>query len=105
MSKLVRSIRLNNLEYNVNRDPQIYRRLINQEFRLTVMLDGSGEAQVSFFVDGKNEQQKFQLPGKFDYRFSFGSEGSRTGIVQIQKDNEKLEYTLRLDTLEEHWRV
>lgn len=39
MQKLVRQIRLNNLQYNALRDPAVYRRCANQPFRIQARLD------------------------------------------------------------------
>ena len=39
MKKLVKVVKLNNLQYNANRDPEVYRRCIKEPFRLQALLD------------------------------------------------------------------
>ena len=42
--KLVRQIRLNNLQYNALRDPAVYRRCANEPFRIQALRTDSASA-------------------------------------------------------------
>ncbi len=45
MERLVKLVNLNNLQYNPNHDPQVYRRRIpNRAFRIQALLEGTGTA-------------------------------------------------------------
>ena len=41
MGKLVKLVRLNGLQFNANRDPQVYRRAVGEPFRIQALLDAS----------------------------------------------------------------
>ena len=43
--KLVRQLKLNNLQYNALRDPAVYRRCANEPFRIQALLAGAGQAR------------------------------------------------------------
>ena len=104
MPKLVKLIKLNNLQYNANRDPQFYRRLPEEEFRIQALLGGSGTARGSFVVDGKPLcESDVRLPGSFDCRVRFDSPGVRVGTLTIEANGETFRQDLRLDVLERPW--
>ena len=82
MQKPVTMIKLNNLQYHPNRDPEFYRRTPGKEFRLQVFLGGSGNAQARFESDGETLcESKVSLPGAFDCRFRFDSPGTRIATL------------------------
>lgn len=98
MSNLVKMIRLNNLEYNPNRDPQVYRRPVGELFRIQVWLEGSGSAKGRFEIDGETKCEKsVNLPGKFDCQVSFDEAGTRIGTLAIEANGETVTRSIRLD--------
>ena len=104
MSRTAKLIKLNNLQYNPNRDPQFYRRTIDQEFRLQVVLEGTGTATVRFTAeDTVLCEQSVALPGSFDCRFSFASPGSRVGVLTVEANGAREQQYIRLDVEERAW--
>ncbi|TVP85696.1 MAG: hypothetical protein EA347_09720 [Thioalkalivibrio sp.] len=98
--KLVKLIKLNNLQYNANRDPAFYRRPVNDEFRLQAMLGGSGEAKARFSVgDEVLCESTVKLPGGFDCKFSYDTPGTRIGVLTIEGAGEQFRETIRIDVL------
>jgi hypothetical protein len=99
--KLVKLIKLNNLQYNANRDPAFYRRPVNEEFRLQAMLSGSGEAKAMFTVEGETLcESTIHLPGTFDCKFSYETAGTRIGVLTIDSANEQFRENVRIDVLD-----
>lgn len=104
MKKLVKVVKLNNLQYNANRDPEVYRRCIKEPFRLQALLDGAGTAKARFEVDGKTICEKsVSLPGTFDCEVSFDSAGIRLGMLTVDGNGESHAQNLRLDVLDHAW--
>ena len=98
MSKLVKMIRVNNLQYNANRDPQVYRRPVGENFRIQAWLEGSGSAKVQFAVGGEVKcESSVSLPGKFDCQVSFDEAGTVLGALTVEAGGETVSETIRLD--------
>lgn len=99
--KLVKLIKLNNLQYNANRDPAFYRRPVNEDFRLQALLNGSGEAKAVFTVEGETLcESTVKLPGTFDCSFRYDTAGTRVGVLTIDGGNEQFRENIRIDVLE-----
>lgn len=99
--KLVKLVKLNNLQYNPNRDPAFYRRAVQEEFRLQALLAGSGQAKATFTVgDQILCQSTVPLPGTFDCKFSYDSAGTRLGTLNIDSGSEQFKQAIRIDVLE-----
>lgn len=99
--KLVKLIKLNNLQYNVNRDPAFYRRSIHESFRLQALLGGNGEARARFEVEGTTLcEDTITLPGNFDCHFSYDTPGTRVGFLTIEGSGQQVRETVRIDVLE-----
>ncbi|AGA34866.1 hypothetical protein TVNIR_3229 [Thioalkalivibrio nitratireducens DSM 14787] len=99
--KLVKLVKLNNLQYNANRDPAFYRRPVNTEFRLQVVLNGTGEAKATFTVgDEALCENTITLPGTFDCRFSFDTPGTRVGMIEVDGNAGQYREKIRIDVLE-----
>ncbi len=102
--KLVKMIKLNNLQYNPNRDPEVYRRPVNKEFRLQVLLNGSGSASVRLDAEGQTlSEATVNLPGAFECKFSFDSPGTRVGTLTIEGGGDSYRQDVRLDVTEHEW--
>ena len=104
MTKLVKLLKLNGLEYNANRDPQVYRRVPGKPFRIEAQLAGSGSAQVRFDVDGETAHEStVALPGRLDFTVGFESPGIRIGELLIENEGLRFERRMRLDVDERAW--
>jgi hypothetical protein len=103
--KLVRQIKLNNLQFNALRDPAVYRRCANEPFRIQALLGGTGEAVCTLGdQSGKTMiEKRIALPGTFTHEIAFPSAGVRVVTLAIEGDGEKFTQDLRLDVLEHAW--
>ncbi len=106
MSKtLVKMVKLNNLQYNANRDPQVYRRVVGHPFRIQAMLDGQGTAKVTLTCEGKTlKESNIELPGMFSYALTFKDAGVRVATLTVSSDGQSESHELLLDT-EAHAKV
>lgn len=104
MKKLVKLVKMNNLQYNANRDPEVFRRAINEEFRIQALLDGEGTAKARFVVEGETKCEKsISLPGTFECRLAYDTAGTRIGTLIVEGNGETFSQDLRLDTREHAW--
>ncbi|MDH5535509.1 MAG: hypothetical protein OEZ08_08070 [Betaproteobacteria bacterium] len=103
--QLLKYIKLNGLQYNPQRDPQAYRRSLNQPFRIQALLEGSGRARCTLADErGKPLAEKtVALPGTFVHEIAFASAGSRVVTLTCEGAGQKIERDLRLDVLEHDW--
>ena len=104
MSKLVKIVKLNNLQYNPNRDPEVYRSVPNKAFRIQALLDGTGKAKARLEVNGKVPcDQSLSLPGTFNCEIAFDTPGTRIATLTVEGLGEKYVQDLRLDVREHEW--
>jgi hypothetical protein len=104
VQRLVKLIRLNNLQYNANRDPQAYRRTPGEPFRLQALLVGTGTATARFEAEGRTLcEQRVPLPGTFECSFRFETPGSRVGTLSVEANGARFTQELRLDVDEHAW--
>ncbi|WP_297390244.1 hypothetical protein [Acidiferrobacter sp.] len=106
MKKLVKLVRLNNLIYNTNRDPQVYRRVPKKPFRIQALLEGEGRAHAQVIVDGETQarcDQQITLPNTFTCEVAFDTAGSRVATLIIEKGGESFRQDLRLDVMDHAW--
>ncbi len=105
MKKLVKLIKLNNLQYNPNRDPEVYRRTPGQAFRIQALLDGAGSARCRLTdATGKVLAEKsVSLPGTFTHEIAYDTPGIRLVTLEIEGNGEKFSQDLRLDVMEHAW--
>lgn len=103
--KLIRQLKLNNLQYNANRDPAVYRRCVNEPFRIQAVLAGSGEAKctLSDQTDQAIAEKRIALPGTFDHEIAYSTPGVRIVTLAIEGNGEKYSQHLRLDVLAHAW--
>ncbi|MHB8454023.1 MAG: hypothetical protein ACYDDO_04845 [Acidiferrobacterales bacterium] len=104
MNKLVRLIKLNNLQYNANRDPQVYRSTAHKPFRIQAMLGGSGKARAKVDVDGRTPcNESVDLPGTFTCNVVFDTPGVRIATLFVEGVGESFSHDIRLDVMEHDW--
>ncbi len=103
--KLVKLVKINNLEYNANRDPAVYRRCANENFRIQALIDGSGTTQCTLTdVSGKLiNQQSLNAPGTYTHEISFATPGVRMVTLNITGQGETVSQDLLLDVMEHAW--
>lgn len=105
MKKLVKLIKLNNLQYNANRDPEVYRRTPGEHFRIQALLDGSGSANCRL-TDASGRvlvEKTVSLPGTFTHEIAFETPGIRLVTLSIEGNGERFSQDLRLDVMEHAW--
>lgn len=105
MKKLVKLVKVNNLQYNANRDPEVYRRSINEHFRIQALVDGSGAVKCKLLdVTGKAlNEQTVNAPGSYTHEISFATPGVRIVTLLVEGNGEKFTQDLRLDVMEHAW--
>lgn len=102
---LIKMIKINNLQYNVNRDPQAYRRSVNEVFRIQALLSGAGTARCAL-RDAKNQviaEKAISLPGSFTHELAFATAGARIITLSVEGAGQKFSQDLRLDVMEHAW--
>ncbi|MDH5256874.1 MAG: hypothetical protein OEX07_02670 [Gammaproteobacteria bacterium] len=106
MTNPIKTIKLNNLQYNSNRDPQVFRRVVNKPFRLQVILGGTGNANVTLTTgDNTLSQQTVNLPGTFDCDVKFDTAASHLGTVSVEVNGETFKDYVRFDVTDGPWHV
>jgi len=106
MTNPIKLIKLNNLQYNANRDPQVFRRVINKPFRVQVFLEGSGKASVNLTAGDKVlSEQTLGLPGVFDCNVEFDTAASHLGTINVEINGEVFKEYVRFDVTETTWHV
>ena len=105
VKQLVKQVRLNNLQFNANRDPQVYRRAVNEPFRIQAMVDGNGAAKVTLTgADGKVlTSATVDAPGTFAHELSYPTAGTRVVALEVSRGSESYRQDLRLDVLDHAW--
>lgn len=104
-TKLVKMVKLNNLQYNQNRDPQVYRRVVGHPFRIQAMLEGQGSAKVTLSCEGKTlKESNIELPGMFSYELTFKNAGVRVATLTVSNEGQSESHELLLDA-EAHAKV
>ena len=102
---LVKLVKLNNLQYNHNRDPEVYRRSVNEPFRIQALLDGTGDARCGLYdAQGKVVVEKsVARPGTFTHEITFDTPGTRIVTLTVEGNGQKFSQDLRLDVLQHAW--
>lgn len=102
---LVNLIKLNGLAYNTDRDPQVYRRCVNEAFRIQARLEGEGTARCALTcaTSGVLKEESVALPGTFTHEVSFLAPGTRIVTLSIEGNGQTYSQDLRLDVLEHPW--
>jgi len=98
-------IKINNLQYNTLRDPQVYRRVAGAAFRIQAVITGSGPAQVTL-SDEKGAslaQVDVQAPETFSHELSFDQPGVRIVTITAQRADQSESQNIRLDVMAHAW--
>jgi hypothetical protein len=99
---LVKMVKLNNLQYNANHDPQVYRRLANEPFRIQALLNGGGSARcrITDQSGAVLAEQLVALPGTFTQELTFPDPGTQMVRLTVEAGDVRYAQDLRLDVLE-----
>ena len=104
MANLVKRVSVNGVEYNLNRDPQFYRRPQGDQFLIQALLGGQGTARCQLAVDGEIHcDEAVTLPGRFDCRLRFDEAGTRMAKLTVAAAGESVTRDIRLDVEEHAW--
>ena len=105
MSTLVKLVKLNNLQFNANRDPQVYRRVAGESFRIQAFITGSGSAKC-ILRDASGATlaaQDVTPPDPFNVEVSYNEPGQYIVTLDVVRGAERFTQDLRLDVLAHAW--
>jgi hypothetical protein len=103
--QLLRMVKVNGLQYNPNRDPQPYRRTVNEPFRIEAMVAGGGPMRCRL-TDQQGAiivEKTVDAPGTFYHELSFAAPGVRLVTLEVESAGESFAQNLRLDVLDHAW--
>ena len=105
MKKLVKLVKLNNLQYNANRDPQVYRRLVGERFRIQAMLEGPGTVKCTVRDASSKSlvERDIAAPGTFTHELAYDRPGQYLVTLEVTRGDESFSQSLRLDVLDHAW--
>ncbi len=104
-NQLIKMIKINSLQYNPNRDPQVYRRSVNEAFRIQALLAGEGTARCTL-RDADQQviaEKAIALPGCFTHELAYTTPGVRIVTLLAEGAGQKFSQDLRLDVMEHAW--
>lgn len=105
MSKLVKLVKLNNLQFNANRDPQVYRRLPGEKFRIQAFLAGTGSAECTLrdAAGAVIVTREVMAPESFEAEVGYQAPGNYVVTLDVTRGAERFTMDLRLDVLAHAW--
>jgi hypothetical protein len=105
MGKLVRLVRINGLQFNANRDPQVYRRAVGEPFRIQALVDSGAGVRCSLRDVGGRILATADVPagGTFTHELTFNSPGVHVLTLVAERGGESFAQDLRLDVLAHAW--
>lgn len=98
-------IKINGLQYNALRDPQVYRRCVKAPFHIQALIGGAGTARcrLTDATGTKIVERALSLPGTFSHEIAFDEPGTRIVTLRVDAGPEQSSHDLRLDVLEHAW--
>lgn len=102
---IIKSIIINSLQYNAQRDPQAYRRVAGQPFRIRVGVGGNSRVHVTL-TDERGAMLaagEVAAPGTFSHELTFAQPGVRIVTVTAQHPGRNESRDLRLDVMAQAW--
>ena len=103
MTRLVKLVRLNGLQYNANRDPQAYRRAVGEPFRIEALL--AADARCTLRDAGGKILAEAAVPagGPFAHALTFARPGVHLVTLSAARGADAFDLDLRLDVLAHAW--
>ncbi len=96
MTRLVKLVRLNGLQYNANRDPQAYRRAVGEPFRIEALL--AADARWKILAEAA-----VPAGGTFAHALTFDRPGVHLVTLSAARGADAFDLDLRLDVLAHAW--
>jgi hypothetical protein len=105
MSRLVKLVRLNGLQFNANRDPQVYRRVVGEAFRIQALLEAGGSVRCTLRDARGQVLASADVPGggTFTHDAGFDAPGVHIVTLLAERGGESFAQDLRLDVLAHAW--
>ena len=105
MGKLVKLVRLNGLQYNANRDPQVYRRVVGEPFRIQALMDAGAAARCTLQDATGQVLVSTDVPagGTFSHDLKFDAPGVHIVTLVAARNGQSFAQDLRLDVLAHAW--
>jgi hypothetical protein len=105
MGKLVKLVRLNGLQFNANRDPQVYRRAVGEPFRIQALVDAGAGVRCTLRDANGQVIIAAEVPagGTFSHELKFGAPGVHVVTLVAARDGQSFTQDLRLDVLAHAW--
>jgi hypothetical protein len=105
MKKLVKLVRLNGLQFNANRDPQAYRRVAGEPFRIEALLEAGPVARCALTDVAGRTLAATEVPGggTFTHDLRFDRPGVHVVTLTAARGGESFAQDLRLDVLDHAW--
>jgi hypothetical protein len=105
VSQLVKLVRLNGLQFNANRDPQVYRRVVGEAFRIQALLAEGGSVRCTLRDAEGRILATAAVPGggTFAHELRYDSPGVRVVTLAAERGADACAQDLRLDLLEHPW--
>lgn len=105
MGKLVKLVRLNGVQFNANRDPQVYRRAVGEPFRIQALVE-AGAAVHCTLQDARGQvivSAEVPAGGTFSHELKFGAPGVHVVTLVAAHGGQSFTQDLRLDVLAHAW--
>jgi hypothetical protein len=105
MAKLVKLVRINGLQFNANRDPQVYRRAVGEPFQIQALVDSGAGVRCSLLDVGGRVLASAEVParGTFTHALAFDAPGVHVVTLVAERGGESFAQDLRLDVLAHAW--
>lgn len=103
--KIINMFKINGLQYNALRDPQVYRRVAGEPFRIQAMINGRDTVRVSLSDEqgAVLAQGEVQAPGTFSHELRFDKPGVRIVTLTAHHADHEESHDLRLDIMAHAW--
>lgn len=105
VDRLINMFKINGLQYNALRDPQVYRRVAGAPFRIQAVIAGRDSVRVTL-ADEKGAvlaQGDVQAPGTFSHELRFDKPGVRIVTLAAHHADHSESHDLRLDVMAQAW--
>jgi hypothetical protein len=105
MGTLVKLVRLNGLQFNANRDPQVYRRAVGEPFRIQALVDAGAGVRCTLRDARGQVIVAAEVPagGTFAHELTFNAPGVHVVTLIAEGAGESFTQDLRLDVLAHAW--
>lgn len=103
MTRLVKLVRLNGLQYNANRDPQAYRRAVGAPFRIDALIDSAARCTLRDARGNVLAAAEVPPGGTFTHALTYDRPGTYVVTLAAEGGAGSFALDLRLDVLAHAW--